>query len=162
MTPTNHHWNGGSITSVSSFLTSSSRWSSQCQQLHLNLSRSFPSPAMCSGHPQEGQVESWEGRGPCGGEVQVCNLRLLKAWASENKLLPFWLIGLIASMSTWINKNVSKIIVKFFWISISSISTFWFTNRGIHVRTTRKRQNLKLIIKRFEAVCWETAKWEKS
>ena len=58
VTPTNHHWNGGSITSVSSFLTSSSRWSSQCQLLHLNLSRSFPSLAMCSGHPQEGQVES--------------------------------------------------------------------------------------------------------
>ena len=32
VTPTNHHWNGGSITSLSSpFLPSSSRWSSQCQ-----------------------------------------------------------------------------------------------------------------------------------
>ena len=156
MTPTNHHWNGGSITSVSSFLTSSSRWSSQCQLLHLNLSRSFPSPAMCSGHPQEGQVESWEGRGPCGGEVQVCNLRLLKAWASENKLLPFWLIGLTASMSTWMIKMYQK----------SKFSEFPFLLSKhfdlLTVRTTRKRQNLKLIIKRFEAVCWETAKWEKS
>ena len=56
VTPTNHHWNSGSITSLSSpFLQSSSRWSSKCQLLHLNLK---------------------------------CNLRLLKAWASETKLLP--------------------------------------------------------------------------
>ena len=88
VTPTNHHWNGGSITSVSSFLTSSSRCSSQCQLLHLYRSRSFPSPAMCSGHPQEGQVESWEGRGPCGGEVQ---LEVAWPWARVSKLVPFWL-----------------------------------------------------------------------
>ena len=52
-------WNGGSITSPSSpFLPSSSRWSSQCQLLHLNLIRSF-------------QVKSWKGGGPCSGEVQL-------------------------------------------------------------------------------------------
>ena len=41
--------NDGSITSLSSpFLPSSSRWSSQCQLLHLNLSGSFLLPAMWS------------------------------------------------------------------------------------------------------------------
>ena len=52
VTPANHHRNGGSITSLSpplALLPSSSRWSSQCQLLHLNLSSgSFPSPAMWS------------------------------------------------------------------------------------------------------------------
>ena len=53
VTPTNHHWNVGSITSLSSpFLPSSSKWSSQCLLLHLNLSGSFPSPAM--GSPPRG------------------------------------------------------------------------------------------------------------
>ena len=27
--------------------------------------------------------------------------------------------------------------------------------------TTRKQQNLRIIVKRFEAACWETACWEK-
>ena len=39
--------------------------------------------------------------------VVKCNMRLLKAWASETKLLPFWLIDLIASTTTWINQNAS-------------------------------------------------------
>ena len=41
--PLNHHWNDGNITSLSSpFLPSSSKWSSQCKLLHLNLSGSPP------------------------------------------------------------------------------------------------------------------------
>ena len=68
VTPTgNHHWNGGSITSLSSCFLQS--LSSQFQLLQLNLSVSFLSPAMWS--PQEGQVESWEGGGPSGGIVQL-------------------------------------------------------------------------------------------
>ena len=77
VTPTNHHWNGGSITSLSSpFLPSSSRWSSQCQLLHLNLSGS-PQRAKLNPDKEEDLV------------VVKCNLRLPKARASETKLLPF-------------------------------------------------------------------------
>ena len=41
-------WDGGSITRHSSPFLPSSRWSSQCQLLHLNLSGSFLSPAVWS------------------------------------------------------------------------------------------------------------------
>ena len=104
VTPTNHHWNGGSITSLSSpFLPSSSRWSSQCQLLHLNLSGSFLSPAMWS----TPRGPSWILRRWRTSWWWNATWDCLIPWASKSELLPFWLIYLISSTFTWINLNAS-------------------------------------------------------
>ena len=50
------------------------------------------------------------------------------------------------------------------WLSLDPFlvsKTFYFTNRGFHVQTTRKHQNLRIIVKIFEAACWEIACWGK-
>ena len=46
--------------------------------------------------------------------------------------------------------------VKFpFWLFDYPPKTIYFSNRGFHVGTTRKQQNLGIIVKRFEVACWE-------
>ena len=57
-----------------------------------------------------------------------------------------------------------KSIAKLFGLSLDPFlvfKTFYFINRGFHVRTTRKQHNLRIIVKSFEVACSETAWWEK-
>ena len=72
--PINHHWNDENITSLSSpFLPSSSKWRAASSKSE----RVTPKKAKLNPEKEEDLA------------VVKCNMRLLKAWASETKLLPY-------------------------------------------------------------------------